>query len=45
MKKSALAIWNALDFKYKAEEVGTIKFLISKYFEYKFNDDMAILSP
>ena len=42
--KSALAIWNALDFKYKAEEVGTKKFLISKYFKYKFNGDMPILS-
>ena len=39
-EKSALEIWNALDFKYKAEEVGTKKFLISKYFEYKFNGDM-----
>ena len=43
-EKSALVIWNALDFKYKAEEAGTKKFLISKYFEYKFNGDMPILS-
>ena len=43
-EKSALTIWNALDFKYKAEEAGTKKFLISKYFEYKFNGDMPILS-
>ena len=43
-EKSALTIWNALDFKYKAKEAGTKKFLISKYFEYKFNGDMSILS-
>ena len=43
-EKSALVIWNALDFKYKAEEAGAKKFLISKYFEYKFNGDMPILS-
>ena len=43
-EKSAFAISNALDFKYKAEEAGMKKFHISKYFEYKFNGDMPILS-
>lgn len=43
MELSTPAIWNALKFKYKAEEEGAKKFLISKYFKYKFHDDMPIL--
>ena len=41
---SAKAIWNALEFKYHAEEEGTKKFLISKYFDYKFVDGKPILA-
>ncbi|URE42102.1 Retrotransposon protein [Musa troglodytarum] len=40
----AKAIWNALEFKYQAKEEGTKKFLISKYFDYKFVDDKPILA-
>ena len=40
---SARDIWNALEFKYKAEEEGTKKFLISKYFDFKMLDDKPIL--
>ena len=43
-EKSALKIWNALKFKYKAGEASTKKFLISKYIEYTFNDEIPILS-
>ncbi|KAL5573195.1 hypothetical protein UlMin_022792 [Ulmus minor] len=41
--KSAKEIWTALEFKYKAEEEGTKKFLISKYFNFKFLDDKPLL--
>ena len=41
---STLKIWNALEFKYKAGEASTKKFLISKYIEYTFNDEIPILS-
>ena len=33
-----------LEFKYKAEEEGTKKFLISKYFDFAMNDEKAILA-
>ena len=36
-------IRNALKYKYKAEEEGTNKFLISKYFDFKIVDDKPIL--
>ena len=41
--QSTREIWNALEFKYKAEEEGTKKFLISKYFDFKMCDEKAIL--
>ena len=41
--QSTVEIWNALEFKYKAEEEGTKKFLISKYFDFKMVDDKPIL--
>ncbi|XP_059315644.1 uncharacterized protein LOC132066334 [Lycium ferocissimum] len=44
VESSAKKFWNALEFKYKAEEECTKKFLVSKYFEFKFNDDMPILA-
>ena len=44
VEPSAKAIWNALKFKYHAEEESTKKFLISKYFDYKFVDDKPILA-
>ena len=39
----AIEIWKALEFKFKAEEEGTKKFLISKYFDFKFIDCNPIL--
>ena len=42
--QSAKEIWDALEYKYKAEEEGTKKFLISKYFDFKMNDEKAILA-
>ena len=44
METSAAKIWKALEFKYKAEEEGTKKFLITKYFEMKFVDNLPILA-
>ncbi|KAL5579843.1 hypothetical protein UlMin_012285 [Ulmus minor] len=41
--KSAKEIWTALEFKYKAEEEGPKKFLISKYFDFKFLADKPLL--
>ncbi|XP_050918467.1 uncharacterized protein LOC127135885 [Lathyrus oleraceus] len=40
---SATEIWKALEFKFKAKEEGTKKFLISKYFDFKFIDCKPIL--
>ena len=40
---SARDIWNALEFKYKAEKEGTKNFLISKYFDFKMLDGKPIL--
>ena len=33
--KSPKEIWNALEAKYKIEKIGTNKFIIQKYFDYK----------
>ncbi|URD90431.1 hypothetical protein MUK42_32793 [Musa troglodytarum] len=44
VEPSTKAIWNTLEFKYQAEEEGTKKFLISKYFDYKFVDGKPILA-
>ena len=43
VEPSAREIWNALEFKYKAEGEGTKKFLISKYFDFKIVDAKPIL--
>ncbi|GAV81532.1 hypothetical protein CFOL_v3_24987 [Cephalotus follicularis] len=36
-------IWDALEFKYKAEEQGTNKYLITKYFDFKMIDTKPLL--
>ena len=36
-------IWNTLEVKYKTEKVGTNKFIIQKYFDYKMVDNISIL--
>ncbi|KAK0583791.1 hypothetical protein LWI29_003107 [Acer saccharum] len=41
--KSPKEIWNALEYKYKAEKEGTDKFLILKYFEFTMVDTKPIL--
>ena len=41
---STKEIWNALKFKYRAEEEGNKKFRISKYFDFTMFDDKLILS-
>ncbi|KAL2462050.1 Retrovirus-related Pol polyprotein from transposon TNT 1-94 [Abeliophyllum distichum] len=40
---SAREIYNALKNKFRAEEEGTKKFLISKYFDFKFLDNIHLL--
>ncbi|RVW24418.1 Retrovirus-related Pol polyprotein from transposon TNT 1-94 [Vitis vinifera] len=40
---SAREIWEALENKYKAEEEGTKKFLISQYIDFKFFDKKPLL--
>lgn len=42
--QSATKIWKALKFKIKAEEEGTKKFLISKYFDFKMIDFKLIFA-
>ena len=37
-------IWNALEAKYKNEKVGTKKFIIQKYFDYKMLDNISVLN-
>ncbi|XP_023880710.1 uncharacterized protein LOC111993088 [Quercus suber] len=41
--KSPKEIWNALEAKYKTKKVGTNKFIIQKYFDYKMLDNISIL--
>ena len=41
--KSLKEIWNALEAKYKIEKVGTNKFIIQKYFDYKMLDNISVL--
>ena len=41
--KSPNEIWNALKAKYKTEKVGTNKFIIQKYFDYRMLDNVSIL--
>ncbi|GAV83905.1 UBN2_2 domain-containing protein [Cephalotus follicularis] len=41
--KYAREIWNALEFKYKAEEEGTNKYMIAKYFDFKMVDTKPML--
>ncbi|GAV70929.1 hypothetical protein CFOL_v3_14427, partial [Cephalotus follicularis] len=41
--KSAKEIQDALEFKYRAEEQGTNKYLIAKYFDFKFFDTKPLL--
>ena len=41
---TANEIWNALEFKYDAEEEGTYKFLISKYFYFRMLDEKSSLA-
>ncbi|GAV84404.1 UBN2_2 domain-containing protein, partial [Cephalotus follicularis] len=41
--KTAREIWNALEFKYTAEEQGTNKYLISKYFDFKMVNTKTLL--
>eukprot|EP00261_Vitis_vinifera_P019698 XP_010650253.1 PREDICTED: uncharacterized protein LOC104879341 [Vitis vinifera] len=40
---SVREIWEALENKYKAEEEGTKKFLISQYIDFKFFDEKPLL--
>lgn len=42
--QSIIEIWKALEFKFKVEEEGTKKFLISKYFHFKMLDSKSILA-
>jgi len=41
--ESPWEIWNALEAKYKTEKIGTDKFLILKYFEFKMVDNLSVL--
>jgi len=41
--KSPRELWEQLDFKYKAEEEGTNKYLVSKYLDFKMVDNKPIL--
>ena len=41
--KSPREIWNALETKYKTEKIGTNKFIIQKYFDYKMFNNVSVL--
>ena len=40
--ESSKEIWNALETKYKTEKLGTDKFVILKYFEFKMIDTKSV---
>ena len=41
--KSPKEIWNTLEAKYKTKKIGTNKFIIQKYFDYKILDNISVL--
>ena len=41
--KSPKDIWNAFEAKYKTKKIGTNKFIIQKYFDYKMLDNISVL--
>ena len=41
--KTVKEIWDALEFKYKVQEEGKNKFLITKYFDFRMADNKPIL--
>ena len=41
--KSPKDIWNAFEAKYKTEKIGTNKFIIQKYFDYKILNNISVL--
>ena len=41
--KSPKEIWNTLEAKYKTEKIGTNKFIIQEYFDYKMLDNVSVL--
>ena len=41
--KSPKEIWNALEAKYKTQNIGTSKFIIQKYFDCKMLDNVSVL--
>nr|CAD1835741.1 unnamed protein product [Ananas comosus var. bracteatus] len=41
--KSPIEIWKALEEKYNTERQGTVKFLMMKYFEFKFLDSHPLM--
>ncbi|GAV78228.1 UBN2_2 domain-containing protein [Cephalotus follicularis] len=41
--KSPRELWEALEFKYKAEDEGSNKYLISKYLDFKMVDTKPII--
>ena len=40
--KSLKEIWNASEAKYKTKKIGTNKFIIQKYFDYKMIDNISV---
>ena len=44
MKKSAKELWESLDKKYKTEDVGTKKFVVGRFLNYKMADSKTVVS-
>ena len=42
--KSAKALWNSLDKKYKTEDVGMKKFVVGRFLDYKMTDSKKVIN-
>ena len=43
-KKTAKELWESLDRKYKSEDVGSKKFLVGRFLDYKMVDSKSVIS-
>ena len=44
LKKTSKELWESLDKKYKMKDVGSKKFVVSKFLEYKIVDSKSVIN-